>query len=146
MATLRRRGRWTYVPDDAANDSGWRLDGTTLRLVYDPLDSGSSLRGAWGVWLGQQQVGVYGIDHYLDGSMRWVEVSVEQPDSFGGGDPWARIAREQLAGKRCESQGCHCTPSLPCDEDGCDGQQHDDGASVSCSMCVRERVDMMESC
>jgi hypothetical protein len=44
----------------------------------------------------------------------------------------------------CESQGCHCSPSLPCDESGCDGQQHDDGATVACTMCVRERVEMME--
>lgn len=45
---------------------------------------------------------------------------------------------------RCESQGCCCSPSLPCDEDLCDGQQYDDGSTVSCTMCVRERAEMME--
>lgn len=45
---------------------------------------------------------------------------------------------------RCESQGCHCSPSLPCDEDLCDGQQYDDGSTVSCTMCVRECAEMID--
>lgn len=143
MAPLRRRGRWTYV-SDPMNGPRWRLDGTTLDLEFDDLDSAScALRGAWHVWLGSRQVGVYGIDHFLDGSMAHVEEAVDDPASFSGDEEWARVAREQIAGERCESQGCRCTLSLPCDT-ACDGRQRFDGSSTSCTMCVREREQAIE--
>lgn len=139
MATLRRRDRWTHVVDPM-DGPRWRLDGTTLALQYDPLDSGGPLRGAWCVWLGQYQAPPSVIDHYLDGSMAYVEGMV---DSGIARELWARVAREQIDGIACQSQGCHCTPSLPCDA-ACDGRQHNDGSTVSCTMCVRERTEMME--
>lgn len=94
MATIRRRGRWTYV-SDPINGPRWRLDGTTLDLEYDDLHSGCSLRGAWVLWLGERCT-FEPIDHFLDGSMEWVERSVDRPDSFGGGEEWAVSARAQL--------------------------------------------------
>jgi hypothetical protein len=141
MPTPRRRGRWTYV-SDPTNGPRWRLDGTTLDLEYDPLDAGSALRGAWIVWLGSRCT-FTGIDHFLDGSMEHVEGAVDDPGSFSGAEEWARVAREQIDGERCESQGCHCTPSLPCDT-ACDGRQHFDGSTVSCTMCARELAEMIE--
>jgi hypothetical protein len=141
MPTPRRRGRWTYV-SDPMNGPRWRLDGTTLDLEYDDLHSGCSVRGAWVLWLGQRCT-FEPIDHYLDGSMAYVEMALDgfivKDDSL-----WVRVAREQIAGERCESQGCHCTPSLPCDESGCDGRQHFDGSTVSCTMCARELAEMIE--
>jgi hypothetical protein len=38
----------------------------------------------------------------------------------------------------CESQGCHCTASLPCDDTECDGRQRFDGSTIHCTMCQRE--------
>lgn len=97
---LRRRGRWTYV-DDPMNGRRWRLDGTNLDLEFDDLDRGGPLRGAWRVWINGHDAAAHGIDHFLDGSMHYVEESVDDPESFSGKETWAVAAREQLA------RGCH---------------------------------------
>jgi hypothetical protein len=44
----------------------------------------------------------------------------------------------------CQSQGCICSPSMPCDEDLCDGQQTFDGNSVRCTMCLNDEAAMIE--
>lgn len=93
----RRRNRWTYVVDPM-NGPRWRLEGTALDLRYDDLDGGGALRGAWCLWLNGQQVhSVGGIDHYLDGSMRYVEEAVEKPGAHGGDQRWAAAGRAQLS-------------------------------------------------
>lgn len=66
-----RRGCWTYDPA-----TGWRLDGTDLVLDFDPLDDSGHKRGAWLLYRRSsdgtgEHLGV--IDHYLDGSMEYVE-------------------------------------------------------------------------
>ena len=39
----------------------------------------------------------------------------------------------------CESQGCVCSPSMPCDESLCDGAIWDEGSAIAhCTMCQRE--------
>lgn len=62
----RRIGRWQYV-----RGHGWLLDGTGIVLDYDRLDGGCAIRGAWLVSTGPRMHEA--IDHYLDGSMWWVE-------------------------------------------------------------------------
>ncbi len=71
--SVTRRGRWTYG-DHRGLDPGWRLAGTDLVLDYDPYDTGGLCRGVYSLWEAGQQG--HRIDHYLDGSMTWVE---EQP-------------------------------------------------------------------
>lgn len=70
----RRRARWTYVVD-RYNGSRWRLDGTTVDLEFDRLSGGCALRGAWALFVGDHEYGA--VDHFLDGSMEFVEHVVD---------------------------------------------------------------------
>lgn len=70
MSRETRRGRWVRKGDHPTTP-GWHLDNTTLVLDYDPRDRGSTLQGAWILYV--DGIHVAAIDHYFDGARAFVE-------------------------------------------------------------------------